>query len=141
MRRLAPVVCLLALAGVSACGGGDDTSAARSAAQDYVSTLGKRDGPGTCALMTKSLQQQFTTAVVRSDSRFQGRSCPQIMQAALDTIPQDQLRNFARAKISDLKLNGDQGTFRYTLGNINVDGRVAKENGDWRVSCCVPGSG
>lgn len=141
MRRLACVVCLLALAGAAACGGGDDTSAARKAAQDYVSTLGKRDGPGTCALMTKTLQQQFTAAVVRTDSRFRGRTCPEIMQAALDTIPQDQLRDFARAKISNLKLNGDTGSFRYTLGKINVDGKVAKENGDWRVSCCVPGAG
>jgi len=140
MRRLAALVSLLCLAGATACGG-DDSSDARKAAQSYVSTLGKRDGAGTCALMTKSLQQQFTAAVAKSDARFKGRTCPQIMQAALDTIPRDQLRNFSRAKISDLKLDGDSGTFRYTLGTINVDGRVAKENGDWKVSCCVPGSG
>jgi len=141
MCRLAALVSLLCLAGATACGGGNDSSDARKAAQSYVSTLGKRDGAGTCALMTKALQQQFTTAVVRSDARFKGRTCPQIMQAALDTIPRDQLRNFSRAKISDLKLDGDSGTFRYTLGTINVDGKVAKENGDWKVSCCVPGSG
>src|SRR6202008_4976117 len=108
------LVSLLCLAGATACGGGD-SSDARKAAQSYVSTLGKRDGAGTCALMTKALQQQFTTAVVRSDARFRGRSCPQIMQAAPDTIPPDQLRNFSRAKIADLKLDGDSGTFRYTL--------------------------
>ena len=141
MRRVAVLVSLLCLAGATACGGGNDSSDARKAAQSYVSTLGKRDGAGTCALMTKSLQQQFTAAVAKSDARFKGRSCPQIMQAALDTIPRDQLRNFSRAKISDLKLDGDSGTFRYTLGTINVDGKVAKENGDWKVSCCVPGSG
>jgi hypothetical protein len=142
MRRAAVLVSLLCLAGAAACGGGGDNSAdARKAAQSYVSTLGKRDGAGTCALMTKTLQRQFTAAVVRSDARFKGRSCQQIMQAALDTIPPDQLRNFSRAKISDLKLDGDSGTFRYTLGTINVDGKVAKEGGDWKVSCCVPGSG
>jgi hypothetical protein len=140
MRRIAALACLLALPGAAACGG-DDTSAARKAAQDYVSSLGKRDGPGTCARMTKTLQRQFTDAVVKTDARFRGRSCPQIMQAALDTIPPDQLRNFARAKISGLKLSGDEGSFRYTLGTINVDGKVAKENGDWKVSCCVPGAG
>jgi hypothetical protein len=138
MRRLAVVACLLSLAGACACGG-DDTSGARKAAQDYVSNLGKRDGAGTCARMTRSLQQQFTAAVVKTDARFRGRSCPQVMQTALDTIPQDQLRDFARAKISNLRLDGDQGSFRYTLGTIKVDGKVAKENGDWKVSCCVPG--
>jgi hypothetical protein len=141
MRRLAVFVSLLCVAGAAACGGSDSSADARKAAQSYVSTLGKRDGAGTCALMTKPLQQQFTAAVVRSDARFKGRTCPQIMQAALDTIPPDQLRDFSRAKIADLKLDGDSGTFRYTLGRINVDGKVAKENGDWKVSCCVPGSG
>jgi hypothetical protein len=140
MRRLALVTCVISLAGATACGG-DDTKDARNAAQGYVTTLGKRDGSGTCARMTKSLQREFTAAVVNSDARFRGSSCRQIMQAALDTIPAEQLRNFSRAKIDNLKLDGDKGTFRYTLGTIRVNGRVAKEKGDWKVSCCVPGSG
>jgi hypothetical protein len=139
MRRSAALACLLSLAGAAACGG-DETPAARNAAQGYVTTLGKRDGAGTCSRMTKSLQQQFTAAVVRSDARFKSRSCGQVMQAALDTIPAAQLRKFSKAKIGNLKLNGDTGTFRYTLGTIRVDGRVAKENGAWKVSCCVPGA-
>ena|SRR5919197_5760593 len=141
MRRAAALACMLALAVAAAACGGDETGDARKAAQAYVTTLGKRDGAGTCERMTKDLQKQFTAAVVKADRSFQGRSCPQVMQAALDTIPADQLRQFARARISDLKLEGDKGTFRYTLGKINVDGRVAKEGGDWKVSCCVPGSG
>jgi len=140
MRRLTVVLCIGALLGASACGG-DDSGDARKAAQDYVSTLGKRNGAGTCALMTKGLQRQFTAAVVQADARFKGGSCAQVMQAALDSISPTQLRQFAQAKIENLKLDGDKGTFRYTLGDIRVDGRVAKEDGDWRVSCCVPGSG
>jgi hypothetical protein len=140
MRRLTVVLCIGALLGASACGG-DDSGDARKAAQGYVTALGKRNGAGTCALMTKGLQRQFTDAVTKADVRFRGRSCGQVMQAALDTIPPDQLRQFGRAKIDNLKLDGDKGTFRYTLDKIRVDGRVAKEDGDWRVSCCVPGSG
>ena len=140
MRRLALLVCLLALPGAAACGG-NDTDGARKAAESYVSKLGKRDGAGTCGQMTKGLQQQFMRAVIRTDARFRGSSCRQIMQAALDTIPAAQLRQFAQAKIADLKVNGDSGTFRYTLGKIRVDGKVAKEDGDWKVSCCVPGGG
>src|SRR5262249_37330838 len=137
MRRVAALACLIAVPlTAAACGGGNDTGDARDAAQGYVTTLGKRDGAGTCARMTKNLQQQFTAAVVKADKSFQGRSCGQVMQAALNTIPADQLSQFSKAKISDLKLDGDTGTFRYTLGNINVDGKVAKENGDWKVSCC-----
>jgi hypothetical protein len=141
MRRLALVVCLLALPAATACGGGGDTADARKAAEGYVTTLGKRDGAGTCARMTKGLQRQFTDAVVRADARFRGRGCGTVMQAALNSIPPAQLRQFAQAKIDNLKLDGDKGTFRYTLGKIRVDGKVAKENGDWKVSCCVPGGG
>jgi hypothetical protein len=141
MRRLVLVACLLCLSAAAACGGGDDSAEARKAAEGYVTTLGKRDGAGTCARMTKGLQRQFTDAVIKADTRFRGRSCPQVMQAALDTIPPAQLKQFSQARIDNLKLDGDKGTFRYTLGSIRVDGRVAKENGDWKVSCCVPGSG
>jgi hypothetical protein len=61
------------------------------------------------------------------------------MQAALDSISPAQLRQFSGAKIEDVQVDGDKGTFRYTLGQIRVDGQVAKEDGDWKVSCCVPG--
>jgi hypothetical protein len=140
MRRVALAACLLAIPGAVACGG-DDKDGARKAAEGYVRTLGKRDGAGTCGRMTKGLQRQFTDAVARSAPQFRGRACAPVMQAALNTIPAAQLRQFSQAKIQDLKVKGDTGTFRYTLGKINVNGRVAKEGGDWRVSCCVPGSG
>jgi hypothetical protein len=139
MRRVALAACLLAIPTAAACGG-DDEAGARKAAEGYVRTLGKRDGAGTCARMTKGLQRQFTDAVVRTAPQFRGRPCGQVMQTALNTIPPAQLRQFGNAKIEDLKVKGDSGTFRYTLGKINVDGKVAKEGGDWKVSCCVPGS-
>src|SRR4051812_12795422 len=125
----------------AAAGGGNDEAGARKAAEGYVRTLGKRDGAGTCARMTKGLQRQFTAAVVRTAPQFRGRACGAVMQTALNTIPAAQLRQFSKAKIDDLKVNGDTGTFRYTLGRINVDGKVAKEDGDWKVSCCVPSAG
>jgi hypothetical protein len=140
MRRAALAACLLTALAVGACGG-SDTDSARKAAEGYVSRLGARDGKGTCAQMTKGLQRQFTDAVARTNAQFRGRSCAQVMQLALDTIPRDQLRQFAGAKIQDLKVNGDKGTFRYRLAKIQVDGKVAKEDGNWKVSCCVPNGG
>jgi hypothetical protein len=138
MHRLAAVACLLALPGLAACGG-SDTDGARQAAEGYVQKLGKRDGTGTCDEMTKNLQQQFLRAAARTNAQFRGRSCAQVMQAALDSIAPAQLKEFAGAKIENVKVDGDKGSFRYTLGHIRVDGQVAKEDGDWRVSCCVPG--
>jgi hypothetical protein len=140
MRRVALAACLLALPAAAACGGNDEAGA-RKAAEGYVRTLGKRDGAGTCARMTKGLQRQFTDAVVRSAPQFRGRACPAVMQAALDTIPATQLKQFSQAKIDDLKVKDNSGSFRYTLGKIRVNGRVAKESGDWKVSCCVPNPG
>jgi hypothetical protein len=141
MRRLAVAVCLLALPGAAACGGSNDTADARKAAAGYVASLGKGDGAGACARMTKGLQRQFLAAVSRLDRRFAGQPCQRAMSAALRTIPPDQLRRFSHARIQNLKVKGDGGTFRYTLGQIRVNGRVAKEKGDWKVSCCVPGAG
>ena len=141
MRRVVLAACLLAIPGASACGGGNDEDGARKAAEGYVQTLGKRDGAGTCSRMTKGLQRQFTDAVVRTAPQFRGKGCPGVMQSALNTIPAAQLKQFSQAKIDDLKVDGDTGTFRYTLGTIRVNGRVAKEDGDWKVSCCVPGGG
>jgi hypothetical protein len=138
MRRLAAVACLLALPGAAACGG-SDTDDARQAAEGYVQKLGKRDGAGTCDQMTKGLQQQFLRAAARTNAQFRGRTCNQVMQAALDSIAPAQLQQFGGAKIENVKVDGEKGSFRYTLGRIRVDGQVAKEDGDWKVSCCVPG--
>jgi hypothetical protein len=138
MRRLAVLVCLLALPGAAACGG-DDTEDARKAAEGYVQKLGKRDGAGTCGEMTTQLQQQFLRAAQRTNAQFRGRSCAQVMQTALDSIAPAQLKQFSGAKIDNVEVDGDKGNFRYTLGQIRVDGQVAKEDGDWKVSCCVPG--
>jgi hypothetical protein len=146
MRRLALAACLLAIPALGACGG-NDTEDARQAATRYVSELGERDGEGTCDQMTDDLQRQFRSAVVAANPQFRGRSCARTMQAALDAIPRAQLRLFAGAEIEDMKVDGDGGTFRYTLPpsratgsrEIAVDGRVAKQDGEWKVSCCVPG--
>src|SRR3954447_14798766 len=138
MRRLALAVCLLVLPGAAACGGSNDPADARKAAAAYVTALGTGDGAGACARMRKGLQPQFLGAISRLDPRFGGQPCPRAMSAALRTIPPEQLKSFSQAKIEALKLKGDTGTFRYTLGQIRVNGRVAKEGDDWKVSCCVP---
>src|SRR5689334_16953450 len=133
MRRLAVLACLLAVPGAAGCGGGHDTAGARKAALSYVARLGRRDGAGTCAAMTHGLQGQFIRAATRTNARFRGRTCAQVMQAALDSVAPDQLAQFASARIDDVKVDGDTGSFRYSLGAIHVDGRVTKEDGDWKV--------
>jgi hypothetical protein len=140
MRRAALAITLLATLLAAGCGGSESDDA-RKAAEGYVQRLGARDGKGTCERMTKGLQEQFTAAVVRTNAQFRGRSCAQVMQSALDMIPADQLRQFSAAKIENLKLSGDSGSFRYKLSTIQVAGKVAKEDGDWKVSCCVPNAG
>jgi hypothetical protein len=134
-------VLLLAL-GATGCGE-SPTEKATAAAKEYVRKLGDGDGKGTCAQMTTGLQRQFTAAVSRTATQFKGKPCAAIMQAALDTIPKDQLQQFGNAQIRNVRLNDaeDRGTFIYRVGKINVDGRVSKENGDWKISCCVPTAG
>jgi hypothetical protein len=140
-RTLLPLL-LLALA-MAGCGGGDDEDAvtkdARKAAESYVHNLGARDGEAVCADMTKALRTQFTDTVGRANPEVKGRACGEIMSLALQSIPSDQLEAFSAAKIEMVKVRGAAGTFVYRLHDIRVDGKVAREGGHWRVSCCVPG--
>jgi hypothetical protein len=133
-------LCLLALA-TAGCGDDEDpeVAAARKSAEAYVHDLGARDGEAVCADMTKPLQKQFTDSVQRANPQVQGRGCGEIMTLALRSIPSEQLDAFTEAKIEGVKVNGKKGTFIYRLHDIRVDGRVSKEAGPWKVSCCVPG--
>jgi hypothetical protein len=140
---LALSVLALAAAG---CGGDDhdhhdDATDARKAAETYVRDLGSRDGEAVCRDMTKSLQRQFTDAVARANPEVAGQGCGRVMTTALRSIPAEQLDRFASAKIENVETDGSSGSFTYRLGDIRVDGKVAKEDGDWKVSCCVPGQG
>jgi len=137
-RTVRPVLlsCLLALL-LAGCGA-SDTDKARGAAEGYVKALGKSDGEGTCAHMTTGLQKRFSSAVTFANPELSG-GCPRLMQAALDSIGPEQLTQFGTAKISEVKAKGTTGTFVYTVGSARIDGRVAREKGTWKVSCCVPG--
>ena len=140
MLRCAVALLCLATLGVIGCGGGDsETDHARKAAETYVHDLGARDGDAVCADMTKALQKQFTETVGRGNPEVRGQPCGQIMTLALRSIPYDQLQQFTAAKIQDVKVDGSTGSFVYRLRDLKVNGKVAQEGGDWKVSCCVPG--
>ena len=132
-------LCLAALA-IAGCGGGNsEADHARKAAEGYVHDLGSRDGEAVCADMTKALQKQFTDTVGRANPEVKGRSCGDIMSLALRSIPFDQLQQFSTAKIESVKVTGSTGTFVYRLRDLKVNGKMAREGGPWKVSCCVPG--
>ena len=140
MLRCGVALLCLATLGTIGCGGGDSkTDHARKAAETYVHDLGARDGDAVCADMTKALQKQFTETVGRGNPEVRGQPCGQIMTLALRSIPYDQLQQFTAAKIQDVKVDGSTGSFVYRLRDLKVNGRVAQDGGDWKVSCCVPG--
>lgn len=136
VSRSLAISAVLAIA-IAGCGA-SDTDQARSAAQSYVKALGKRDGKGVCSHMTAGLQKRFTSAVTFANPGLTG-DCPKLMQSAVDSVPADQLAQFGTAKIDDVKVKGSTGTFTYALKSAKVQGKVAKEDGSWKVSCCVPG--
>jgi hypothetical protein len=145
MRRGLLVAALLAVPALGACGG-NEVEDARAAATRYVTEFGERDGAGVCEQMTEDLQARAVRIFAAADPQLRRVSCERLMQRQLDAIPADQLTLFADAEIRDVKVDGDEGTFRYEVGptpqipnEINIDGRVAKEDDEWKVSCCLPG--
>ncbi|HEY7618300.1 MAG TPA: hypothetical protein VH834_00960 [Solirubrobacteraceae bacterium] len=138
-RRALPLLFLVALGAAAGCGGDNETDHARKAAETYIHDLGARDGDRVCGDMTKALQRQFTETVSRANPEVRGQSCGEIMTLALRSIPYDQLQQFTTAKIENVKVDGSTGSFVYRLRDLKVNGRVAQEGGDWKVSCCVPG--
>lgn len=131
---LLAVVLALPIAGC----GGSDAAEAGAAAKAYVHALGRRDGKDVCAHMTTGLQKRFASAVTFANPELSG-DCGRLMQAAIDSVPAEQLAQFSTAAIRNVKVKGSTGTFTYQLRAAKVDGRVAKEGGSWKVSCCVPG--
>jgi hypothetical protein len=139
LGRAVALLCLLAV-GAAGCGGGDsEADHARKAAETYVHDLGARDGDAVCADMTKALQKDFTETVSRGNPEVRGQPCGQIMTLALRSLPYDQLKQFSTAKIESVMVKDSAGSFVYRLRDLKVDGRMAREGGAWKVSCCVPG--
>jgi|ERR687888_1216188 hypothetical protein len=142
MTRRSIIALTVVAMGLGGCGGSDDRAseqAVKTAAQGYVSDFGKRDGRGVCEHMTKERQAQFTASLIKANPELRGQRCPEVMQRVLDTLPDEQVRRFAAARIADVKVDGDTASFRYRLGTLRIDGKVSREGDVWRVSCCVPG--
>jgi hypothetical protein len=139
MLRAGPatILCLAALA-VVACGA-SATDEAGDAAEAYVHDFGRRDGRALCGDMTRALKGLFMQAIVSANPQVRGRGCPTLMNLALRSLPPDQVRRFAAARIEGVQVEGSRGRFSYRIGRITVPGKVAKEDGEWRVSCCVRG--
>lgn len=89
--------------------------------------------------MTQALQKSFTDTVGRANPEVRGKSCGEIMTLALRSIPADRLKKLSAAKIENVKVDGDNGSFVYHVRDLVVNGKVAKEGDAWKVSCCVPG--
>jgi hypothetical protein len=140
MRRNGHRTTLLCLAALVAAGcGGSAADDARKAAESYVRDVGNGDGRAVCGRMTRALQRQAAQVLVRANPQVRGRDCASLMDQALGSIPASQLRRFASADIEAVKVDGSHGSFVYRLGQTKVPGEVAKENGDWKVSCCLLG--
>lgn len=111
---------------------------ATAAAQGYVQAFAHRDGRAMCARMTSSLQEKFVAAARRSAHAQLGSDCASVMQAALAGVQDDQAASFAQAQIADMRVGSRSGSFTYSLGQLQVLGKVARgDDGRWRVSCCV----
>ena len=139
-------------------GGGSRTTAAAPAGGDraaieatfhtYVGRLAAHDGDGACAAMAPSLQRRMLAAMEQAGAGalVRGKSCGQVLDfiAEQSAAYNRAAAAIADATITDVRIDGDTANYDWSM---KVGGKTVAQRGEasraadgnWLVSCCVPG--
>jgi hypothetical protein len=129
--RAAVVLAGLAL-GVGACGQDQgESDAVRAAARSYFAALGSGNGAQACRMLTDEVRRQFVAGVAAITS---ASNCEQALQTVLKGSSGHLVRRVAQAaRIGQAKVDGDTATVKLSSNAQEVDVRMRKQHGAWRV--------
>jgi hypothetical protein len=148
-RHLIPTglaVAALAFAGVG-CGGSDKDSAAdagggpgaEQTVKDYLTALGKRDGPKACGFFTDDYRDEITKQL-KANGAPQGEDCAGALGAVLVTnAPRFEGEPIESVQVDTLELKSavTQGSGEWTA---KIDGpqgmahyELVTQGGEWRI--------
>jgi hypothetical protein len=129
------MVGLLAAAAIAGCGGNDEEEAAserearaaevRSAAEDYLQALRRRQWDGACAQMTADARRQLTEAI--------GGTCAEALSSGA-ALPTEQLDEIARQiPGARVEVRGDRATIG-PLGPLGQPLRLERQGDRWLLA-------
>ena len=124
MRRSLVALAGLAVVTASACGGGSEEDKARDVVKDYVQAIAGGDENKVCDTLTRESKERFDRAKTSCEDAYKnfGRS----------------LRPEHKEKLNELDpkvtVKGDRATTRVPEPPLEGELRLAKENGDWKIS-------
>jgi fructose/tagatose bisphosphate aldolase len=129
--RAAVTLAALALT-VGGCGQDQgESDAVRSAARSYFAALASGNGGQACRMLTDEVRKQFVAGVAAITS---ASNCEQALRTVLKGSSGHLVRRVARAaRIGQAKVDGDTATVKLSSNAQEVDVRMRKQHGAWRV--------
>jgi hypothetical protein len=131
-RAVAAALCVALSLGLGACGQDQgESDAVRAAARSYFTALASGNGVQACRMLTDEVRKQFVAGVAAITS---ASSCEQALQTVLKGTSGHLVRRVARAaRIGQAKIDGDTATVKLSSNAQEVDVRMRKQRGAWRV--------
>jgi hypothetical protein len=129
--RAAAGLVALSLA-LGACGQDQgESDAVRAAARSYFVALAAGNGAQACRMLTDEVRKQFVAGVAAITS---ASDCEQALQTVLTGSGGHLVRRVAKAaRIGQANVDGDTATVKLSSNAQEVDVRMRKQRGAWRV--------
>jgi ketosteroid isomerase-like protein len=131
-RTGATALCAALAVAAGACGQDEgEASAVRAAAREYFAALAQGDARRACELLTDDVRKQFVARVAAITS---APDCESALQTLLKGRGGNLVKRVARvARIGDVKVDGDTATAKLSSNAQEVDVRLRRQDGAWRV--------
>ena len=117
---------------VGGCGQDEgQADAARQATRTYFAALAAGDAARACSLLARDVRRQFVARVAAITS---APDCPAALGTLLKGRGGSLVKRVARAaRVGDAKVDGDTATVKLSSNAQQVDVRLRREDGAWRV--------
>jgi hypothetical protein len=119
------IVLAVLAAALGACGGESEEDKAKSTVEDYLKAVTDGDGDSACKLVTDQTSKRI--------ERGGRRTCAATISSLNTGSGKAVLEQFKKAKVDNVKVNGDTATATIKIANVSQPARLRKESGDWKL--------
>jgi len=131
-RAAGAALALCAALAAGACGQDEgEADAARAAARQYFAAIAAGQAGRACRLLTDEVRRRFVARVAAITS---APGCERALETQLAGRGGNLVRRVARAaRVGDVKVDGDTATAKLSSNAQEVDVRLRRQDGAWRV--------